>query len=354
MIRPFVLALALSQTAGLAQAETANSEPLQPRPVISEIVQQQTTGLRSFPGVVAPEVQSDLAFQTTGQILTRPVQIGDRVTAGAILATLDSATLEEDVAVAQAAVEGAKAAAELAEKQFARTTELARRGVSAPAALESATAQRDSAVAQIASANADLKQAQDALAHAVLTAPADGIVTAVQAEPGDVVSPTMTVVVLASDQRREALVDVPEDIAALLSPGDPFDIRSQFSTGTVASGRLKLIEPVANSETRSRRLRITLRDGAQQLRLGSLVGASVAQNAAPFVTVPTTAILATDSGPRIWRIAAERRLEQVPVQLGNTVEGRVIVTQGLEIGDEILTRGVNSVSEGQIVGARTE
>ncbi len=118
-----------------------------------------------------------------------PVAAGDRVARGDVLATLDQVTLQEDVEAAQAALAGARAEAALAQQTLARTEELVRRGVRSEAQLESAQGARDSAVAQLASAEADLERAQDAAGFGVLAAPIDGIVLSTAVEPGSVVSP---------------------------------------------------------------------------------------------------------------------------------------------------------------------
>ncbi|MDA4797376.1 biotin/lipoyl-binding protein, partial [Enterobacter hormaechei] len=56
---------------------------------MTEIVTDRATTGRSFPGVVAAATEVQMAFQTLGRMIERPVDIGDRVNAGDVLARLD-------------------------------------------------------------------------------------------------------------------------------------------------------------------------------------------------------------------------------------------------------------------------
>ena len=278
-----------------------------------------------------------LAFQTTGRIATRLVKEGDRVKTGDTLATLDQITRGDDVAAAQAALDAARRQAALAGQSLARIEELRHRGAAAMSRFEGAVAQRDSAVAAVVAATADLARAQDAARYGTLTAPADGVVIAVSAEPGTIVTPGTAVMTLAAEDRLEVIVDVSSDVPAVLPPDARFTIRPRIHSGAAARGRLRL----------------TLEGVAPTIRIGSLVTAALDSPDQPVLTVPMIALHDTPQGPTVWRVAApDRRAQSVAVTLGVAVDARVIVTGGLQPGDEILVRGVNSVREGPILGER--
>lgn len=342
-----ILLLALGSVAALAQEITTAA----PRRVVTEIVSGEATRLRTFPGVITPRVETALGFLTTGRIETRPVDLGDVVHAGDVIATLDRITLNEEVASAEADLRAAIARADLAKDTFSRVSELVRRDVAATVQLEQATANQDSAIAAVTAAEADLARARDAAENSTLTATANGVVISVQAEPGSVVTAGTPVVTLATESGREAVIDVPATVAAFLAPGASFSIRSNERKGTPIFGELRLIEPVINATARSRRLRITLETGSD-LRLGTLVGVALDQSASdPVLTLPTSALMQDGT---IWRVGQGRQLEKISVTLGEALGARVVVTEGLTIGDEVLVRGVHSAAEGQVVGERIE
>ncbi|SIS53578.1 efflux RND transporter periplasmic adaptor subunit [Phaeovulum vinaykumarii] len=360
MVLPVLMLLAAPPLRAEAPADTALPAPAAtaaPRPVVSEILSPEGTRRRSFPGVIAAAVETPLGFQTAGRIATRPAGLGDRVASGAVLATLDQITLAQDVAAARAALSAAEARADLAEQTRTRVRELHRRGVSPEAQLEAAEAGADSATASLRAARADLARAEDAARFGTLRAPADGIITAVLAEPGTNVTPGTPVLQLATDAGREAVIDVPEDVLTLLAPDARFRIIPRAFGMTALTGRLRLIEPEADSGTRSHRLRIALDPaGHAPPRLGTLVTARLERPDTPVLTLPAAAILPTPDGPAVWRVDPDRRATRTAVTLGAPIAGpgadRVVVSGGLAEGDEIVIRGIHSISEGQPLGPR--
>ncbi|MCW2707455.1 MAG: HlyD family efflux transporter periplasmic adaptor subunit, partial [Frankiales bacterium] len=118
-------------------------------------------------GTIEPKQNEDLSFPVSGTVASVAATVGQKVTKGAVLATVDSTTLQSAVTTAQAAVTAAD------------------QQVSAVAG--GTATQVAAAAAQLASANTDLANAQAALASASLTAPFSGTVAAVSMAVGDVV-----------------------------------------------------------------------------------------------------------------------------------------------------------------------
>jgi len=233
-----------------------------------------------------------------------------------------------------------------------RAQELSRRGVAPQAALEAAEAKAAAARASVASARADLSRARDAERFGRLTAPAAGVVSLILAEPGTVVTPGTPVLRLATAAGREAVIDVPDDMLSVLPKDARFTIETRGDGMLTALGQLRLIEPVADASTRAHRLRISLEGGGHAFRLGTLVTARLDLPEAPLLTLPAAAIL-TDGEPfRVWRIGPDRRAEAVPVTLGQPLGDRVVITAGLAPGDEVVIRGIRSLTPGQHLGPR--
>jgi RND family efflux transporter MFP subunit len=323
-----------------------------PRPIVSEIVTADPTRQRSFTGVIAAETSTVLAFQTAGRIATLPASAGDRVTKGQVLATLDQITLAEDVDAASAALNSARTAADVAAQGLARAQELSRRGVATTAALQNAQQGSDAAAAQVRSAAAGLARARDASGYGTLTAPTDGVVLSTAAQAGAVVSSGTAVLTLASLSGREAWLDVPAEFLSLLAPGQAFIIRARAPNAPPLTGTLRLIEPVADASTRSRRIRVTLPKAPEIYRIGSLISAELAATPEPVMTLPTAALTGTATAPMVWTISPDRKAHEVAVTLGVRLGDRVIVTSGLKTGDEVAIKGVHSLTEGQVLGER--
>ncbi|KQB15577.1 efflux RND transporter periplasmic adaptor subunit [Rhodobacter capsulatus] len=349
MIRP--LSLLLLALAPAIPPAPALAEALV-RPVVSEIVTGSAIATRDFPGVIAAEVETTLGFQTAGRIETRPVNLGDAVTAGQVLATLDQVTLAEDVAAAEAGLRAARAEADFARQSLERAQELQRRGVAPLATLEAAAAKAAAARAAVDRARADLSRARDAERFGRMSAPSAGVVSQILAEPGAVVTPGTPVLRLATAAGREAVIDVPDEMLAVLPKDARFTIETRGDGPQTLPGRLRLIEPVADASTRAHRLRISLEGGGQALRLGTLVTARLDLPEAPLLTLPLAAIRPDTDPPQVWRLGPDRRAEAVPVTLGQRLDDRVVITSGLTAGDEVVIRGIRSITPGQSLGPR--
>lgn len=343
-----LVAAALAVAPGAGRAEEAL------RPVVSEIVTSEAAHLRSFPGVVAARVETTLAFQTPGRMQIRRFSVGDRVARAQVLARLDQITLSEDVSAAQAAVNAAQAQAEFAAQSLARAEELRRREVASEAVREAAQAKADAARAALRAAQADLVRAVDAARYGTLRAPASGVVVAAYVEPGTMVAAGTPVLSLATEEGRDVLIDVPQEVLAVIAPESRFVITPRIEGGAPMAGTLRLIEPVAEGGTRARRLRIALEDAARAPRLGALVDVRLDLPEVAALSLPRAAVFDTGEGARVWRVGPGRRAEAVAVTIVPGPEGRVLVTQGLAAGDEILIRGIHSVTPGQELGAREE
>jgi len=346
-----MMRLALALVLVLLGLAPAQADTL-PRPIVSEIVTGSAIAARGFPGVIAAEVETTLGFQTSGRIESRPVNLGDAVRSGQVLATLDQITLADDVAAAEAGIRAAGAQADFARQSLARAEELFRRGVAPEAALEAAQAKAQASTAAVEAARADLARARDAARFGTLSAPSAGVVSLVLAEPGTVVTPGTPVLRLATEAGREAVIDVPDDMLAVLPPKAQFHVESRGEGERSVEGRLRLVEPVADASTRAHRLRIALADGGASFRLGSLVTAKLDLPGDLLLTLPIAAVFETADGPRVWRVGAERRAEAAPVTLGQRLGERVVITSGLSEGDEVLIRGIHSVAKGQVLGPR--
>lgn len=341
----------------LGLALPAVAQTADPRPVISEVVQPDASLGRSFTGTVVARTEITLAFQTLGRIAARLVDTGDRVRTGQVLARLDPMSLDEDVTAAEAALAISEAQRVTATNALERAKQLETRGVASLERLEAAERTLAAATAAVDSATADLARARDARGYSDLLAPIDGVVTATDFDAGAVVSAGTPVMTLAGTGEHDAVIDLPEGFLAVLTIGDAFEVSLRGSGGPAISGTLRLVEPVADTSSRTRRVHLALTDPPPDYRIGSLVQARPLKldGVTPF-TLPASAILATDAGSQVWRVdPASRAVSLVPVTLDPRPAGdRVIVVSGLSPGDEIVTRGVHSLEEGRVVGQRME
>lgn len=324
-----------------------------PRPVLSEIVGERAQAARNFVGTVTARVEADLGFPLSGTIADRPVDLGSVVEAGDILARLDPESLEAAVWAAKAGVVVAANRNKSAADALNRTRTLFQRGDLSKSRLEAAEREAVATEARLRQARAALVQAQDRLTSAVLRAPHDGVVTRVFADPGAAVSVGQPVIRLAGTGDREVVIDLSEAELSALPPGAELLARLLVADDHVARIRLRSVDPVTDSDTRTRRAHFALIETPPEFRLGALVRVEPPASGGRVLTLPVTALFDGPQGPSVWIVSgSERRVRAVPVETGADLGGRIVITAGLKPGQEVVIKGVHSIEEGHQVGPR--
>lgn len=139
-------------------------------------------------GEIHAHDETILSFRTGGRIVTRSVDIGDRVNAGQLLATLENTTSQNQLDGAQADYEGAKASAQVAALNVSRMQKLMPTGAIARTQLDNARADWLVARARLKNSESALRNARENLGWTRLIAPQSGMITEVSASEGQVVS----------------------------------------------------------------------------------------------------------------------------------------------------------------------
>jgi membrane fusion protein, multidrug efflux system len=351
MMRWPFLTLAFAVPAAAENAAPVMETP--PRPVMSEVVAPSGELSVSFIGTVAAKVEVDLGFPMGGTIAARPVERADVVARDEVLAHLDPEELEADMRAADAGVAVARAQMNSARDARDRARELVTRGVGAQTRLDDAERALVAAEARLKQAEAAQARAADMAALATLKAPWDGVVTTIYQEPGASLSAGQPVLQLSGTAEREIVIDLSETDAAAARPGQEFMARLVANGAVSAKAVLDRIDPVAERSTRTRRAHLVLQTAPAAFRLGALAKVSPVVGEKSAIVLPIGAVLDPDAAPAVWIVdRAANSVRRTPVALGVRFRDIVLVTSGLNPGDEVVTRGIHSLQDGQIVGPR--
>jgi RND family efflux transporter MFP subunit len=236
MKTPWILLLA-AVVAGLSAChrQAAAPAPLI-RPVLSIVVAPEAARGSAFAGTVEARYESTLGFRVLGRMIARDVNVGDPVKQGARIAALDPTPFQ--LALRNAEADLARADAHLleAKSDAARQSQLFSKGVTAKAEFEAAQHEFNSADATKGAAQANVRIAQEKLGYTELNAEFDGVVAATKAEIGQVIQPGQEVVHVVRPEELDAVVDVPDHIAAKLRPGIGFIVTSEAETASRVKG----------------------------------------------------------------------------------------------------------------------
>jgi len=321
------------------------------RPVrVMTVAPAATSVAAELSGEVRPRIESRVGFQVAGRITDRHVEVGQRVKAGQLLATLDAADYQLGAAAARAQLAAAQADRDQQRIDYKRFEELSRQGFISGADLERRRAALDAAEARYDSAAAQASVSGNQAAYATLRAPESGVVTAVDAEVGQVVTAGQSVVRIAQSTEKEVLVALPEGRLDQLRRIQ--DVRVSLWSGRAElRGRVREIAPQADAATRTYPARITLVDAPADVALG--MTATVRFEAPlpqPVITVPMQALLRDGDATYVWKLdAARTRVSRHAVQVATIAGNDLVIAGGVAPGDVLVTAGVHLLKEGQPV-----
>ena len=244
----------------------------QARPVRAVAVERQAEGETvSLTGHVRAKDQANLAFRLDGRMIERPVNVGDVLTAGEVVAHLDPQIQKNGLNTAQANLASVEALLVQARLTLGRQQQLVKDGWTSRANFDEARQKFETIQAQVDAAQAQVSTAQEQLSYTVLYADAPGAVTAKGAEPGEVVHAGQMIVQLARQGGRDAVFDVPEQLMRT-GPRDPLVQIALANDPTVrATGRVREVAPQADATTRTFQFKVGIIDPPEGMELGSTV-----------------------------------------------------------------------------------
>lgn len=303
-------------------------------------------------GQIKPRDEISLAFRIDGKLIERPVIVGDRITAGRLVARLDSQTELNALQAAKADIAAAKAALAQAEKLEGRQSELLKRGISSRALYDQALQQLQTAEAQLDSAEARARTSQDRLKYTALQTEVSGVITAKGAEPGEFVRAGQMIVKVAREDRKDALFEVPGQLA--LTHQVPHDILINVAMvdnpNIKTTGHIREVAPQPDPLTRLFPVRIGLDNPPPEFFFGGMVSGAVAFDSPPVITLPLTAIIDSDGKPSVWVVdPTSNTVALRAVEILRYDASAVIVSSGLRDGEAVVTAGVNVLHPGQKV-----
>lgn len=342
----------LAQAALLAGCSHEDEAPPPIRPVLSVEVRPQTEqNLGRFAGSIQARYESDLGFRIDGRIAQRFFDVGERLKAGSVLASLDPTDQQNALRSRRGDLARSEAQWINAQASARRQQALFDRGVGAKAQLEQAQTELSSARSARDQARSAAQQAEDQLGYSDLKSDFAGVVTAWHAEAGQVISAGQAVVSVARPDVKEAVIDLPMPLAQRLTPDLVFVVESQLDKDQRTEGTVREIEPQADSATRTRRVRLTLAQVPPGFNLGTAVSVSLQQPIQPLTELPASAVQKIDDNhSQIWVIDTENatvepRSVRVLAQNGK----RVRVDGELRAGERVVSAGVNGLRPGQKV-----
>ena len=283
-----------------------------------------------------------------GRVVSVPVDAGDWVSQGQVLARIDRSVQSQQVQSFSAQVQVAQSDADLAQANLDRALQLVERGFVSQADVDRLTATRDAAVARVRVAQAQLGELRARNARLNILAPASGYVLERNVEPGQTVSAGSPALFrIARGGEMELLARLNEDSLSSISVGTSAKIRP-VGTDKLFTGQVWQISPTIDEQDRQGTARIAL-SYAEGLRPGGFATATIASGTVVAPILPESAVLSDREGAYVLIVNDEDKAERRPVVTGTVTSQGIVIAEGLTGSERVVLRAGGFLTEGETV-----
>jgi multidrug efflux system membrane fusion protein len=307
-----------------------------------------------YPVEAAARYSNPMSFRVAGKLIERNVRLGDSVRKGQLIARLDAVDAEKQVASARAALDAGEHRLAFAKQQLDRDQAQFVQNLIASNQLEQTQDAYAAALAGRDQSAAQLAVTRNTWGYNTLTADHDGVITSEDADTGQVVSAGQAVYGLAWTGDTDVILDAAADDLGRIVTGQTASVTFPAVPGRRFEARVREVAPAADPQSRTYRVKLTLKEPGAAVRFGmtgdAVLSATAAAGDAPVFKLPATAIFHQGRDPAVWVIrSSDSTLELRPVAVSGYRERTAVVTRGLSDGDTVVLAGVHTVYAGQHV-----
>ena len=332
--------LLMSVVSGCGGQDAAEQETVESRvPVSVETVQMQDFDkMITLGGLTAAENTVNVIAKVSGmeQIKSVNVKVGDKVSAGQVLAQLDNETAQINMSNAQLSYDNAYTNYENAKQLFEF----------------GAVSQSELNQLKMAYENASntLRQAQMAMDYATVTAPISGTVTMVNANVGSYATASAPMFEIANVDTLEISAGINEQNVSKIRIGQEVLLKITSVSDQWMSGTITEISKVMNAQTKAYPVTIAMRNKADALVAGMYAEVQViVDHADDVLVIPVDAIVYKEAKPFAFVAQPDGTVKEAALTLGIHDGDNYVVTEGLQAGDLIVVKGNGNLVEGEAV-----
>ncbi|MCI2082881.1 MAG: efflux RND transporter periplasmic adaptor subunit [Bacteroidales bacterium] len=307
------------------QTQTEQKQLVAVDTVRVEAVAQQN----EYSAIVEAYATNNIAPQSSMRIKKIYVEVGDHVTKGQTLASMDNANLNS-----------AKVQMENSETEFNRADELYKIGGISKSAWDSQKMAYEIA-----------RNTYDNLAqNTILTSPLDGLVSARNYDSGDMYSMGQPVLTVEQIRPVKLIINVSEEYFSRLKRGMPVDVTLDAYPDVKFNGRIYLIYPSVDSNTHTFKVEIRMDNRDERVRSGMFARVLLSWGTMNHVVAPDRSVVKqTGSGDRYIYAVEDGRIVFHKVELGRRMGDRYEIVSGIDDGAIVVVKGQSRLTNGMEV-----
>lgn len=312
-------------------------------PEVAVIVAQadRTTRELLLPSTTESWQRTTIRARATGYVRKLSVDIGSVVTAGQLLAEIETPDLDQEFRAAEARLREAAANLEMAKLTSDRYQTLAGQRAVSQQDADERLATRKAAEARQGTATADVERLRELREFQKVTAPFAGTITSRRAEIGNLVTANSGsdagLFTLEQTDRLRAFASVPQTDARSVQIGQTVELRLREFPGQAFSGTVTRTAGALDPVTRTLRVEAEIPNPDGRLVAGSYAQVRISlPSRDDIILLPASAVSFRQDGAAVQVLDANDTIVRKSVQIGRDLGTQLEIVSGLQPGDRVV------------------
>lgn len=281
---------------------------------------------REYTANVEADNVNNIAPAMSNRIQSIRVDVGDHVSKGQVLATLDTSTADQQ-----------RISLEQAERDYNRAVQLLEIGSGTQSTVNQLKTQLD----------VQRTQYNNTMTNTVLTSPINGVVTARNYDPGDMTGAQPILTVGQVTPNVKVVININESDIAVIKKGMNVDVKFDAYEGENFSGRINRISPAVDVTTRTFPVEVLVANKDGRIMPGMFARVDINLGSRENVVVPDRAVVKqTGSANKYVYTYSNGKVAYKQVQLGQRLDDSYELLDGIEDGDTVVVAGQVRLADG--------
>lgn len=292
----------------------------------------------AYDGTIMASQTVDLSFQVSGTLLRIPVETGEYVKMGQLIAEVDETTYRNQY-------NAQLAQAKLAKENYTRVAEVFRKGSIAEIKMLEAKSSYDQATAAANAVYQNIK-------HCRIYAPASGYIGSKRMEAGATAGPGVPVVQLLNIAEVDITFPVPEAEINKYKKGDKATISVAALNDKTIQGQVEEVGLLSVQGSASYMLKVRVKNGDRVLKPGMLCKVSFDKSSpstAKELMIPANAVQVDEKGENFVYIVAGDHAERRNIETGGLYNNDIVVKSGLTGNDQLIISGYHKLNDNALI-----
>lgn len=308
-----------------------------------------------YSGKASASQEMGLSFRSSGIIVEKLVKVGQKVKKGDLLMKLDNIQAQLSYEQSLAALKTAKSEMYTTKSEFERGRKLYEQGNYTLSKYEVVKNTFENASNQLVSAERKLAIDQQQILNGYIYAPKDGIVAEVNSNINETVNSGHQVMVLNAGDEMNVVVGISESSINQIKNGMEANLNFK-SIGQKLEGEVIEVSPILNKENATFPVKISIKNPTASIHAGMAVKVqfNLGDAASDFnIVLPLNAIGEDENGNFVYTLEDQNDslgvVRKQYIKLGKLTDDGILIEEGVEQGQKIVTAGLQTLINEQIV-----